>query len=49
MELNNSSVKANEPTPVMMPLSTTFYSALFIQKERESKGSSQCKTPVDYI
>lgn len=40
MELNNGSVKANEPAPIMMPLSTTFYSALFIQKERErvSKG-----------
>lgn len=35
MELNNSSVKANEPAPVMMPLSTTFYSALLIQKASE--------------
>lgn len=39
MELNNSSVKANEPAPVMMPLSTTFYSALFIRKKRQrAKG-----------
>lgn len=27
MEQSNSSVKANEPAAVMMPLSATFYSA----------------------
>ncbi len=35
MELNNSSVKANEPAPLMTPLSTTYYSALVIQKQTE--------------
>lgn len=37
MEQNNSSVKANEPAAVMMPLSATFYSALFIQREQAYK------------